>query len=223
MERNWSGSEEKKEKEQEEMNKDLLTWNEEKGLGFYPVKDALYDDFYFKASIANSESPLAPELTRCRINHVNTYTKGLILDFGAGCGQFLHARGNCLGYDICPQAVAWLQKEGLFFNPYEEDMDKRGIEAMTFFDSLEHLRDPEKILKRIKKQYVFISLPIFRDKAHVLASKHFKPREHYWYFAQRSIRAFMKECGFKFFDCLDYETVCGREDIQTFVFRREIN
>lgn len=202
------------------MSKNLLIWNATKELGFYPVKDALYEDFYFNASIKNSESPIAAELTQSRVKYVNTYTKALILDFGVGCGQFLHARGNCLGYDICPQAVAWLKREGLFFNPYEEDLDKHGIKAITFFDSLEHLQKPEKILKRITGQYVFISLPIFRDKTHALESKHFKPREHYWYFTQHSIRAFMKDSGFSLLDCRDSEMLIGREDIMSYVFKR---
>lgn len=202
------------------MGNNLLAWDDTKELGFYPVEDALYEDFYFKASIANSQSAIATELTQARVSCVNTYVKGLILDFGVGCGQFLHARGTCLGYDICPQAVVWLRKEGVFFNPYTDSVDERGIEAVTFFDSLEHLREPEKILSRITTQHVFVSLPIFRDKAHALSSKHFKPREHYWYFTQRSFRAFVKRCGFKMLDYREDETRIGRDSIGTFVFRR---
>ena len=199
--------------------KELLKWDEKKKLGFYPAKETWYDTAYFNASIKNSESQIAKELNDFRTSLVNFYTKGLILDFGAGCGQFIHWRKNCLGYDICSLAEAKLRKEALFFNPYEEDLDKYNIEGITFFDVLEHLKQPKEILERIKKQYVFISLPIFRDKAHVLASKHFKP-EHYWYFTHSSFCAFIKECGFRLLDCRNDETVCGREDIQTFVFRR---
>lgn len=203
------------------MNQHLLEWDVKEDLGFYPVKETWYDTDYFNASIKNSESPIAKELNDFRTSLVNSYTKGLILDFGVGCGQFLHWRGDCLGYDICPQAVAWLKKEGLFFNPYKENLDERGIIGVTFFDSLEHLREPKKILKRITGQYVFVSLPIFQNKEHVLKSKHFKPREHYWYFTHRSFRAFIKECGFKMLDCRNDEIFIGREDIYTYVFRRQ--
>ncbi len=203
------------------MEKNLLRWNEEKERGYYPVEGTWYDKFYFEASIKNSQSPIATELNNFRTLLVNSYTRGLVLDFGVGVGQFLHCRKKCLGYDICPQAVAWLKREGGFFNPYKEDLDEREIEGVTFFDSLEHLQDPEKILNRIKNQFVFVSLPIFRDKDHVLKSRHFKPREHYWYFTQRSIRKFMKDCGFNLLDSMDNEIRIGREDIWTFVFRRE--
>ena len=132
----------------------------------------------------------------------------------------MHWRGNCLGFEVIPKAMAQLHKEGLFFDPYKEDLNKRGIAGVTFFDSLEHLYEPEKILERITKQYVFASLPIFKDKAHVLASRHFRPREHYWYFTQGSFRAFVKRCGFKMLDYREDETRIGRDSIGTFVFRR---
>lgn len=205
------------------MEKNLLKWDEKKELGFYPVEGTWYNESYFKDSIKNSQSPIAKELNKFRIKLVNSYTSGTVLDFGVGCGQFVHWRGNCLGYDVCPQSVTWLEKEGLFFDPYEEDLNERGIEAVTFFDSLEHLYDPRTILERITKQYIFVSLPIFRDKAHVLKSKHFKPREHYWYFTQKSIRAVMKDCSFDLLDRRDDETQIGREDIWTLVFRRGHN
>lgn len=202
------------------MEKVLLSWDVKKDLGFYPVEGTWYDDAYFKDSIKNSQSPIAEELNTFRTALVNSFTKGLVLDFGVGVGQFVHWRKNCLGYDICPQAVAWLEKEGLFFNPYKEDLDERGIMGVTFFDSLEHLQQPKEILKRITKQYVFVSLPIFRDKAHALASKHFKPREHWWYFTQKSIRTFIRDCGFSLLDYREDETRIGREDICTFIMRR---
>jgi len=203
------------------MLKNLLTWDKEKDLGFYPVTDASYEDFYFNASIKNSESPIAPELNDFRTSLVNSFTRGLVLDFGVGVGQFVHWRKNCLGYDICPQAVKWLRKEKLFFNPYKEDLNERGITGVTFFDSLEHLRTPEEILKRITKQYVFVSLPIFQDKEHVLKSRHFKPCEHYWYFTHNSFCRFVKDCGFKMLDCRNDEIYIGRVDIYTFIFRRQ--
>jgi len=202
------------------MDKHLLSWDVQKDLGFYPVDETWYDKAYFEVSIKNAKSPIASELNEFRTTLVNSFTTGLVLDFGVGCGQFLHWRKNCLGYDICPQAVAKLRKEGLFFDPYEEDLDERGIEGVTFFDSLEHLRAPEEILKRITKQYVFVSLPIFQNKEHVFKSRHFKPREHWWYFTHNSMRRFIKECGFKMLDCRNDETYLGRVDIYTFIFRR---
>jgi len=203
------------------MEKNLLSWDAEQELGFYPVEETWYDKAYFQASIKNSQSAIASELNDFRTSLVNSFTTGLILDFGVGVGQFIHWRGNCLGYDICPQAVAKLHKERLFFDPYKENLDERGITGVTFFDSLEHLRAPEEILKRITKQYVFVSLPIFQNKEHALKSRHFKPREHFWYFTHNSMCRFIKDCGFKMLDCRNDETYLGRVDIYTYVFRRK--
>ena len=198
----------------------LLSWDAEKEIGFYPIQDTRYDDSYYRASIENSLSPVAEELNEFRTRLVNSYVDGTVLDFGVGAGQFMRWRGNCLGYDICPKSVAELRRGKFFFDPYKEDLDERAIEGVTFFDVLEHLPKPEIILDRIKEQYVFISIPIFRDRDHVLKSKHFKIHEHYWYFTQKSIREFMTSCGFELIECRDGEIKAGREDIYTYVFLR---
>lgn len=202
------------------MTENLLSWDVEKELGFYPIQDTQYDDFYYRASVENSLSPVAEKLNEFRTWLVNSYVDGTILDFGVGAGQFLHWRGDCLGYDICPKSVANLRREGLFFDPYKEDLDERAVEGVTFFDVLEHLLNPETILARVREQYVFISLPIFRDREHALKSKHFKIHEHYWYFTQKSIREFMASCGFELVEYYDGEIKAGREDIYTYVFLR---
>lgn len=202
------------------MDENLFSWDDEKEIGFYSKGGTVYDDVYFTVRRQEElDSPIREEINTFRTALVNSFTHGVVLDFGAGCGQFIHWRKKCLGYDICPQAVSKLRKEALFCNPYETDLDKRDIEGVTFFDSLEHLQEPEKILERITKQYVFVSLPIFQNKEHALKSKHFKP-EHYWYFTHRSFRQFIKDCGFKVLDCRNDETHLGRVDIYTYVFRR---
>jgi len=202
------------------MEKDLFVWDTEKELGFYSMGGTVYDDVYFTVRRQEElDSPIRERINTFRTALVNSYTKGLVLDFGCGSGQFIHWRKNCLGYDICPQAETKLRKEALFFNPYERDLDKYDIEGVTFFDSFEHLRQPKEILKRINGQCVFVSIPIFQNKEHALKSKHFKP-EHYWFFTHSSFCQFIKDCGFKMLDCRNDETYIGRVDIYTYIFRR---
>jgi len=197
-------------------------WDAENEIGYYPVSDTWYNNGYFEASKRNAESPIAEALNQFRIGLVNTHVgeHSFVLDYGAGYGHFVFGRDFTLGYDIGEKSVWKLWKNGRFFDPYSEDMTKKNIKAVTFFDVIEHMRDPILILRRIKDQIVFISLPIFRDKNHILTSKHFKTNEHFWYFTDKAIKQYMGEQGFLFLDRRDDETKIGREDIKTYVFKR---
>ena len=60
---------------------------------------------------------------------------------------------------------------------------------------LEHIPDFQPLLANVR-EWVFVSLPIFRDAEHVLRSKHFRPEEHCWYFTRDGLVYAMKMCGF---------------------------
>ena len=105
-------------------------------------------------------------------------------------------------------------------DPYKENLRSFCIRGITFFDVLEHMRSPREILNRLIDQYVFVSIPIFKDKDHVLESPHFKPNEHYWYFTNDSFIRFMKDHLFDLIEQRDDEKKNGRKDINTYVFKR---
>lgn len=204
------------------MKKNLI-WLPELKIGYYPIHNnpsTPYDDEYFDKYVHYENTKIGECLNKFRINLVNKYTKGLVLDIGIGCGTFIKQRRNCLGYDICKKAVRLLKKLKVFYSPYNEDFEKKGIEAITFFDSLEHIRNPERILNKIKGQFVFISIPIFKDVDHLFKSKHLKKNEHRYYFTDYSIVQYMKYYGFSLIEFADDEIKCGREDIYTYVFER---
>jgi len=204
----------------EQIAKNGLVWFPEKGLGWYPVKKTHYDDAYFDVYVKMARTKIGRCLNKFRTEWVNSYTRGRILDIGIGSGTFMKRRGNCVGYDICPKALYLLQNEGLFFNPYNGAGAWRRIEGVTFFDTLEHIEWPELILNNIGRQFVFLSIPIFRDAQHAVNSKHFKREEHYLYFTEKGLIDYMKNYGFDLLESRDDETQCGREDIKSFVFRR---
>ena len=89
------------------------------------------------------------------------------------------------------------------------------------FDVLEHLRDPELVLSQIKCRWLIISVPIFESKSQALKSRHFKPREHFWYFSHKALVDLLERNGFEMIECRDDETKIGRAEIQTFVFRKK--
>jgi len=199
-----------------------LTWNDPKGFGFFPVDGrAMYSDAYFDEYERREHTPIGERINAARAALVNQFLtpRPWILDFGAANGAFLRRRGNALGFDICPKAVDTLKSLNAFHDPYAGGLDRFG--GITFFDSLEHVEKPDTILSKVLgNQFVFVSLPIFRSAQHVLASKHFKPAEHYWYFTWRGFIEFMLERKFALVYAGDDETRLGREDIGTFVFRR---
>ena len=63
-------------------------------------------------------------------------------------------------------------------------------------------------------------MPIYRDQAHCLASKHFKPGEHLHYWTREGLLLWMGRLGFVCIEHNDAESRIGREGIESFAFRR---
>lgn len=110
-----------------------------------------------------------------------------------------------------PEAVEWLRSEGRFREP--------AANALTFWDSLEHIPDPEKAVEAAD-EWVFVSMPIYRDAADVLASKHYKPGEHLWYWTRDGLIRWFHRQGFFCVEVNSAETELGRDGILSFAFRR---
>jgi hypothetical protein len=196
-----------------------LSWFPE-GYGYYPVKERDYDEGYFKKYETYEDTEIGRRINQSRVDIVNTFTKGDVLDVGIGCGTFLVSRPNTYGFDINPYGVEWLKEKGKFFNPYEQVPTR--FAGVTFFDSLEHIKEPDILLSRFSMCYLFCCMPIYNDKEHVLRSKHFRPDEHYWYFTEDGFKWWMDTHGFDFIMQTGVESLLGREDIKTFVFRKSV-
>jgi hypothetical protein len=206
-----------------ELMKKTLVWLPTLEIGYFPVTKNVYDDKYFDKYVGYEDTEIGKCLNEFRISLVNRYTRGRVLDIGVGCGTFIKDRGaeRTFGYDINPKAVNLLKDMKIFYNPYEEDFERDRLEGITFFDSLEHIKYPGRILRKINKQFVFVSIPIFRDLEHLLNSKHLRDDEHFYYFTRGSFIKYMGIFGFKSLETSYTEIKCGREDIGTFVFRKE--
>lgn len=196
-----------------EIAKSQLSWLPNLGIGYYPVVANPYDDAYFQAYNAIKETPIGLALNKARTDLVNRYCNGSVLDIGIGNGAFVEGRENSFGYDINPVAVQWLIDNTKYRHPF------KGADALTFWDSLEHIHNPTLMLQGAK-EFVFISCPIYDDVDHVLRSKHFKPDEHCWYWTAEGLVKFLEPFGFQIQEVNWMETEIGREDIGTFVFKR---
>lgn len=186
------------------------------GIWYYPVIEAPYDQAYFDKYLGYEDTEVGKRLTEARVALVQRHWLGAVMDIGIGSGQFIKAMPPELvkGFDINPAGVRWLQERGLFCNPYHQV-----IEAGCFWDSLEHIKHPDLVLDSICS-WVFISIPIFTDRAHVLRSKHFRTDEHYWYFTEEGLTQYMSKWGFERIEISRIELECGREDICSYAFRR---
>lgn len=215
-----------------------LVWMEPVGIGFFDC-DAhnaalgaghVYDDDYFANYQGLAESPIAKALNDYRagmvtrhapVGGVHGQSQCSLLDVGIGDGAFLRrvdefkAWLEPFGCDVNPAGVAWLVERGQL-SGFEEPAS---FDMVTFWDSLEHIRDPRPALAAAR-HVAIVSLPVFTSAEHAIASKHFKPREHFWYFTRHGFCQFADREGFDVVDVLATESALGREEIETFVLKR---
>jgi hypothetical protein len=191
-----------------------LLWDDTKMMGFYPVIDPVYGPDYWAKYEGYGKTPMGKAITACRAWFVGQCLKPdeQLLDVGIGSGDFVRSRPNTFGQDVNPVALAWLQGLDLLGN-YDE------IPNYSFWDTLEHILDAKGVVAKIKN-YCFVSLPIFRDREHVLKSKHFRPDEHYWYWTEVGLINWFDEQGFALRRMTSIESVLGREDIMSYAFQR---
>lgn len=196
------------------VTKNSLIWMPEKGIGYFPVNDFPYNRDYFKKYEDYAETEMGLEITQARIDLVARHYSGPLVDVGIGCGQFISNRENTFGFDVNPEAERWLKKRQLWQDIYDVEFD-----ALTFWDSLEHIKNPSLAVQTAKK-WVFVSIPIFHSSAHILRSKHFRKDEHFWYFTGRGLVEWFNNQGFDLIESTHAESELGREDIMSFAFRR---
>lgn len=195
--------------------KNELIWLPEKGMGYFPAAGHPYNADYFAKYERMADTDMGWAITQARIDMVARHFGGQVIDIGIGCGHFVKSRPGTMGYDVNPAGIEWLSKRGLLVNIYRERFD-----AVTFWDSLEHIHDPAKVLNGVR-QWAFVSIPIFRDCAHILKSHHFRKDEHYWYFTDSGLVAWFENNGFELAERNDIETQLGRDSIMSYAFRRK--
>ncbi len=216
---------------------DGLIWSPADQMGFYDVDAHLarngaaqvYGETYFQKYQEMDATPMAEQLNlfRCHMVMDNFPAQAKpvrILDVGIGGGGFLKSllkresmapeRMEVWGVDINPFAISWLQDRRML-----GDLDSY-YDLVTFWDSLEHFRDPSLPLACVGSRAI-VSIPIFRDAEHAMASKHFRRDEHFWYFTRAGFIGWAERQGFCVADVRIHESLLGREDIETFVLVRK--
>jgi hypothetical protein len=199
-----------------------LQWFPELGVGYFPVTECPYDQAYFDRFTRQAAEPIGRRLMTARVAFVEQCYRGLLLDVGIGSGAFIEKRNllrrySTFGFDINPAGVAWLKQRELWFDP-----EWHSLPAVSMWDVLEHMHDFRPLLSKVS-EWLFLSLPIFRDAAHVLGSKHYRKDEHCWYWTHEGLVTVLRRLGFKLVATSTMEIDAGREDIGAFAFRRKGN
>ncbi len=194
-------------------------WDDEYGIGFYPVLlNGQYNREYWEEYVRRMNTLMGETLNRLRTGLVEKHIgKEPIVDVGVGAGHFMLLRGKeveTYGYDVNPVAIEWLLKIKRWWDPYFMDPENASL-----WDVLEHVARPDELVQRVKG-HVFVSIPIVRSREHAIISKHFKPNEHFWYFTREGLLRWMKVQGFNLVEENLMETEAGREEIGTFVFKK---
>jgi hypothetical protein len=180
-----------------------------------------YGEKYLETYKRYIGTPMDKKLQGWRVAMVKQHHDGPVLDFGAGAGRFVDAYmldtfHDAWGYDVNPGSRGML---GARFWEYPWRLPCASC-AVTFWDSLEHLEQPNLTIRSLGAERIFIAIPIFRDKEHLLASKHYKPGEHLHYFTREGLEKYMGALDYTLISCDNIEQDCGREDILRFYFRR---
>lgn len=194
---------------------DCLLWSDELGRGFHPRPPMDYSGPYFEKYQKLDATEMGAALTRARVEFVRRHTELPPVDIGIGGGRFVLESGGW-GYDVNAEAVDWLREIDRHFDIYTLH-----AEAITCWDSLEHIPEPERLIEQAG-EWVFVSMPIYRDQTHCLASRHYKPGEHLHYWTHDGLLLWFEQQGFACVEYTDIESQLGRDGITSYAFRRAV-
>ena len=195
-----------------------------------PTIKSVYNKGYARHYIAyeiekDSKASLINDF-RSKLIHQVTPKGSTILDYGCGTG-ILHnylKDYDYTGFDINKQLKPfWVSKH----RPCKNTLDTKKYQCVCFFDSLEHLKDPIKVINNFNPKCCVISIPIVIGSISnvdtiinaVRNSKHFKPGEHIHYFSLKSLNKMFIRCGGKITHFSRNESQLGRENIVSLIYK----
>lgn len=178
------------------------------------------DEYLAKFDVYDAAIEAAVNAGRCAMLARHLEPCAAVLDIGAGSGAFVgSARGAgfaAVGFDVIPGAMKRLRAEGL-----DAPCDPVGFDAVTMWDTIEHLEDPGSVLAAIRPgTHLFVSTPVFEDLRAIRESKHYRPGEHLYYWTAQGFVAWAERYRFHLLEASDHETAAGRESIGAFAFLR---
>lgn len=148
--------------------------------------------------------------------------KSTVLDYGCATGAFLSLIESVVssveGIEINKHARVFAKKHyGL--KVYKDLKKKISYDIITMFDVIEHFETPRSKISEIHNHlksegYFVITTPNFAVRRYfpnIKDWKHYKPREHLFYFDRPSLSSLLSQCGFKMIECHYRESLMRRD------------
>lgn len=177
------------------------------------------DDYLFKFEAYDPAVVAAVNSGRVSMLRRHLAKGATVLDIGAGDGAFVRAARfagfDALGFEVIERAADRLRSSG-----HWSDGNPAGFDAVTLWDTLEHMEDPGAVLDSIPG-ILFVSLPVFADVRAVRESKHYRPGEHLYYWTASGFVEWARRYGFHLVESSSHETDAGRESIGAFAFSQQ--
>lgn len=176
-----------------ELTYDDYTWD---WRGFHQrnlTPTMVYDRDYLSARyLAIEDRVIALAEARLRVLEGFVRDRGRLLDFGCGTGKFHTAAQKswtfAAGCDIVPGSASCDYCQG------------HGWDAVTFFDSLEHVPAPDVVVRELAPKWVMISVPEChhpRSRDWFMSWKHRRPGEHLWHWNRDTLDKFFRGLGYR--------------------------
>lgn len=177
------------------------------GLGesTYKFNKSIYNKKYLKNYEKRAETLIGMRLNLLRLGMIAPYIPDTrrcsLLDYGCGAGTFLDYAYEFFqtshGVDINPNI-----KKPSIFKTIPKNIK---YDIVTMFDVIEHFENPIEVLKQIAKSmpkggHIIIATPNFSQCIvnNSLGNwRHYKPKEHLFYYTNISLDILLKTCGFK--------------------------
>lgn len=203
---------------------DDMKWKD--GVGFFLFSTPFqYGRAYFERYLEYDNTAVGRGLTKFRIGVVNklvSYRRNtsFLLDIGSGTGNFIkelrkRTSIQAEGLDISTDAQSFLHLNGL-----ASTRDRYTV--LSFWDSFQHIKEPDRVLTEYNSKHVVVSIPIYESKEHIRNHTKFKPDQYKWYFTRKGFIDWMRAHRYSLVDTYqDEERKFDHVAVQTFTFARE--
>lgn len=123
------------------------------------------------------------------------FGSGDLLDYGCGTGRFVDAANeshwDAAGIDLIPTVGPRITLSAA---------TRIAWDAVTFFDSLEHLVDPAEVIRSLHPKAIMVSVPECHQpnsEQWFMAWKHRRPGEHLWHWNRKTLDLMMDHLGYR--------------------------
>ncbi|MFA5770619.1 MAG: class I SAM-dependent methyltransferase [Patescibacteria group bacterium] len=219
------------------LNDDLFFSIDKKGSKFD------YDHDYYEASPYNQLQLINNIYFQSKLNKLKTLThekKPNILDVGCGWGNFLQIVKNnhlpYLGIDLSPRAVEICQEKKLSCQKADlinlSKIKNQKYLIITFFQVIEHLKNPLEYLKAAKKLLkkngvLLITTPNNQSPLRYLLGSRwsvYNTPSHYFFYSKKSLERLLKLAGFSNFKVkIDHFRFFSSEYVLQRIFNKKIS